>query len=375
MKVQPSVVTERFLDLCALCATSGHESIVADWITRWAASHQLSVMTDDAASSVHGDVGNVLIRIPATDPDLPTLLFSAHMDTVRPTTSARLDEDRCFRSNGGEVLGADDRAGICAITAAVDALLQASAPHGELLILFTIAEEIGLKGAASCGFDLSAARCGFVIDTSAPIGRTVLRAPTHDVIEFVFTGKSAHAGIEPEKGVDANRTAALAVAGMDLGRLDADTTANVGVIHGGSAVNIVSDHAELLTEARSHNPDRLKSVTDHMQQAAIAACEQTGATVRITLTREYEAYHLTDECYPARLTRLACDRMGIPFVPIATGGGSDANVFNTQGIPSVVLAGAMGAIHTPGETASLDDLLLSCEQIIRIIQASTELIP
>ncbi len=375
MKIDSDAIAERFLELCALCATSGHEGIVADWLTRWATGHYLNAEVDDAAHVVHGDTGNVLIKVPATNSALPTLLFSAHMDTVRPTTCAELHPDGCFRSNGGEVLGADDRSGICAITAAVDVIRQRNIQHGDLLLLFTIAEEIGLKGASACGFDLSAALCGFVIDTGGPIGRTVLQAPTHDVLEFVFTGKCAHAGIEPEAGIDANRAASLAVAGMKLGRLDAETTANVGVIRGGSAVNIVSDRAELLTEARSHDPMKLAALIEHMRQAAEAACQQTGAKVQIKHTREYEAYHLTEESIPVRLARHACERMQIPFRPIQTGGGSDANIFNARGIPSVVLAGAMQAIHTQDETASLYDLMLSCEQLIRIVEASMELTP
>ncbi|HEV7215956.1 MAG TPA: M20/M25/M40 family metallo-hydrolase, partial [Chloroflexota bacterium] len=242
------------------------------------------------ASDVDG-VNNVYARLPARRSAAAPLLVNAHVDTVQPTPQikVRLDGD-VLRTDGSTILGADDKAGVAAILEVLRTLQASDVPHAALEILFTVQEEIGLYGAKAVQYDRLTAREGICLDASGPAHHLVVAAPGQNSLEAAFIGKSAHAGVAPELGKSAIQAAARAIAAMPLGRIDAETTANIGIIHGGQARNIVPDRCEITGEARSRDGAKLARQTEAMVAALQQAAEQGGCRLDLTVTDSYSAF-------------------------------------------------------------------------------------
>jgi tripeptide aminopeptidase len=309
---------------------------------------------------------NLLARVPGEG---EPLLFNAHMDSVVPCRDVRpVVADGFVRSSGDTVLGADDLAGVAAILEGARATIERGAPHRAAEILFTVQEEIGLYGAA--GFDTStlSARQGFTLDSGGDFGGITIGAPSQDSLHILVQGRAAHAGVAPEQGINAIIVAGRAVATMPLGRIDDETTANIGIIKGGEATNIVPAQVELWGEARSHDPEKLVSQVKAMVAALEDAARERGANVRIEVTRKYDAYRLTEETPIVQQAAAALRGMGVEPRFEISGGGSDVNIFAQRGLSMANLSVGYRAIHSTDEHIAVADLNRAAELVARLLE-------
>ena len=326
---------------------------------------------DDAGEKVGGTVGNLIAFKKGTLPDAPPIFFSAHFDTVEPTPGLEpIIEGDVIRSGGDTILGADDKCGMAPILEAMRILDEQSIPHGDIQLLLTICEEIGLVGAKHLDPSRIKARFGYVLDAGPPVGSLVYSAPTQDIFEVWIHGKPAHAGAQPEDGVSAVLVAARAVARMKLGRIDHETTANVGVIQGGTATNIIPAECYLRCEARSRNQAKL----DRQRQHMIACFQEEAAAAGITLDvkneNAYQAYELGMDDPVLTVGMAASERIGLEPLLRVTGGGADANVFNANGVPTTVLGCGMQNIHRHDEFVYVSDMVKSTQLVVSIVETA-----
>ncbi|MBE3575958.1 MAG: M20/M25/M40 family metallo-hydrolase [Firmicutes bacterium] len=367
-------------DLLTLNSPSQRERPVADYVARRLRQLGLEVHEDEAGQRWQGNAGNVIgvtdgwsLPPGKEERDSPRLLLCAHMDTVQPTEGIQvLRQGDRVRAQNSPILGADDKAGITAILEALAWLRASQRPCPPLAVAFTIAEEVGLWGAQA--LDTAALRCqmGFVLDSGSPPGTFVVQAPAEDDLRIRVQGRSAHAGVEPEKGINAIAAAAKAIGALPWGRLDSETTANVGIIHGGTAVNIVPDRVEIRAEARSLDEGKLQTHVKKMQQVFQEEVQRNGARVEIQVSRLYPAFRLTEQDRPVQLAKKAAAAVGLEAQLQSRGGGSDANIFNGRGVPTVNVGLGVQGEHTQEETLSLQDLQASTALVVAILQAALE---
>jgi tripeptide aminopeptidase len=353
----PDVVA-LFTELAAIPSPPGSERDVADRVRAYLQDLGLEVSEDDAGARIDANAGNLLCRLEPTSANggLPIFLC-AHMDTVQPSGPLEpVIEDGVVRNAGGTILGADNKAAVAAMLEAARLILSENRPHAGIELLFTPKEEVGLQGAKAFDAERLHAQVGFVYDHAAPIGDVMVGAPHARQIEVTMRGRAAHAGIAPEEGRSAIVAAARAIADLRLGRLDDETTANVGLIEGGTARNIVPDRCTFSIDVRSHDETKLADlVQEHLETITFAAAlEQCEAET--TVDESYRGYRFARGALPVRLACAALEREGIePHLGLG-GGGADANVFNERGRPCVNLANGMTAIHTPDEHIAVADL-------------------
>jgi tripeptide aminopeptidase len=307
-------------------------------------------------------------------PGAPPIFFSAHFDTVEATPGLEpIIEDDVIRTDGNTILGADDKSGVAAIVEAMIELDEKQIPHGDIQLLLTICEEIGLLGATAMDPSRIKAKYGFVLDSGPPVGAFVYHAPTQDTFEVWIHGTAAHAGAAPELGVSAIRIAATAISKMKLGRIDADTTANVGVIQGGSAANIITPEVYLKCEARSRVPAKLETQRTAMIEIFEQTAKEMGGSCDVKVVRNYEGYELPMNSPLIDISEKATESAGYDFVLRVTGGGSDANVFNKRGIPTIVVGCGMQNIHRHDEFVLISDMVKSVELVLSIVETAASL--
>ncbi len=360
-----------FLDLVGIDSESGSEGEVARYVKEFCSRLGLQALEDGAGAATGGQCGNILVDIPGGG-DKP-LILNAHMDTVVPGCGvAAFDDGSGFSSTGETVLGADCKAGLAAILAAVEALLGSGTSHRALELVFTVQEETGLVGASH--FDVSTLRgeWGVVLDGSGPVGGIVIEAPGQDQVEIVVRGRSAHAGVEPEKGVSAIACASEAVAGLRLGRRDDITTSNIGLISGGKAVNIVPDLVSLSGEVRSLSDERLDQEREAMLDSFTKAAASHGCELDVKVERKFEHFRLDENAPPVRCLQRAMSECGIESHLASSGGGSDANVFNGAGLELAVMHIGLVDAHTPDEFIRKEDLLAVSRVVHTLAAISVE---
>lgn len=361
-----------FLDLVKINSPSREERGVADYLRPKLEELGFQVKEDDAGARIGGSAGN-LIATKQGKLDVGLRIFlSAHMDTVEPTEGMIpvVDEDGVIRSDGKTILGADDKAGIAAILEAARVVTERDIPFRALQIIFSVSEEIGLMGAKEIDPADIASDVGYVLDTEKPVAGVVVSAPTHENLLFKIHGKAAHAGIHPEAGVSAIVAASRAIADMRLGRIDAETTANVGVIQGGKARNIIPEEVEIRAEARSRNEQKLRAQVEHMVGRFEEAAAELGARVDIDVEREYSTYRWTADDAPVKLAQRAARSIGIEAQLMEGGGGSDANVYNEKGVGAVVIGIGYEGAHSREEHAAIEDLVKTVEFVVALVEES-----
>ena len=356
---------DRFVRLCEIASPTGEEREVADAVLAELRDLGVEVVEDDAAEPAQAGAGNLVARIPGRGEHW--VAFTSHLDTVPHERRVEVElSDGVYRSRGETILGADNKA-------AVTVLIEVAARHASdpppvgIELVFTVAEEDGLRGAKA--LDTAALRSSFsyVIDHASPIGEVIDAAPTYQRLIADFEGEEAHSGINPEDGHSAIAAAAAAVAAMELGRLDEETTANVGIIEGGTASNIVAGHCRILGEARSIDSDRAAATAGAMVDACTWAASEHGCDVDAQLIEMFRGYRTASGSASLQLATAALQRCGIEPRQTATGGGSDANALIAGGWDCVLLANGTNANHTPQESvpaANLDRMLEVCEAII-----------
>ncbi|MCX7599748.1 MAG: M20/M25/M40 family metallo-hydrolase [Armatimonadetes bacterium] len=362
-------MVQEFLELVAIPSLSRRERAFAAAVKERLVALGLEVEEDEAGTAIGGDANNIVAHLPATAPGLPCLMLNAHLDTVTPGENIRamVDGDRIV-SDGTTIVGADCKCGIAVILEALRALREQALAHGGVEVVLTVAEEIGLMGAKHLDWSKTRAKMGYVLDGGETPAKITVAAPYANKINFAVRGRAAHAGVCPEKGLNAIQVAARGLAAMRLGRIDDETTANIGVIRGGQAPNIVPDRCELLGEARSHNEEKLRAQTDHMVKAMQAAARQAGAEVEIDLRRDYNGFRLGPEDPVVALATEALRDLGLEPTLHVGGGGSDANIFNEHGLPSVILSTGAGAVHTTNEYAYIPTMVHSAEWLVAIFR-------
>lgn len=361
---------DEFLELVQVDSASKDERLMADVLKPKLEALGFTVTEDDAGAKIGGTAGN-LIAVLEGDKDAPALLFCAHMDRVEPGRGIKpVVQDGVIRSDGTTILAADDVAGIAAVLEAVRTLQEQQIPHGRLEILFTVAEEGGLHGAKNLDPSMLQAKAGYFLDTGGPVGTIVVQAPAQKNFSAIIHGRAAHAGVAPEKGISAILVAAEALTKMKLGRIDEETTANIGVIRGGVATNIIPDRVELKGEARSRNQEKLELQAQHMAEVVKGTCAAYGVEAEVVIKDSYNSFALGAEDYVVQLAMQAAKSLGLEPKLESTGGGSDANIINGYGIPSVILGLGYANVHTTDEHMPVEQLVAAAEYVLQIIKES-----
>jgi tripeptide aminopeptidase len=361
-----------FLELAGIPSPSGHERIVAERVAEEVRGLGLAVDIDDTGPVAGSDTGNLYVRIEPTSPGTP-IFFCAHLDTVVPTGPIEpVVEDGYVRNTAGTILGSDNKAAVAVMLEAVRRVLSENRPHGGIELLFTTLEETGCQGAEAFDADRLRANVGFVYDHQAPIGQIVVAAPYQRTIDVTFRGRSAHAGINPEDGRSAIQAAARAIGQLRLGRLDDETTANVGKISGGTARNVVPDLCTVTAEARSRDEGKLLALVREMVDTIAFEASVCDCDVETNLSEMYAGYRLARGDRALSLAATALERCGFAPREVEVGGGADTNVFIARGLSCVVLSNGMEAIHSPDERIAVADLDAMVEVTLALIDAARE---
>lgn len=346
-----------FLELVQIDSPSGHEEEIA--------RHLMAELKSLDVPVVRDKTGNVIGRLAGEG---PPILLSAHVDTVGPGRGVKpVVANGIITSDGTTILGGDDKSGVAAILEVLRVLVEQGLPHPPLEVALTVSEEIGLEGAKGLDLNTLRAKDGIVLDSGGEIGTIAVAAPSQYKLRAVVHGKAAHAGAEPEKGINAIVVAAEAIAAMPLGRIDEETTANVGRIQGGTATNIVPDRVEIAGEARSHDESKLEAQVQAMTKALKQAAAQHGATVDIDVERSYSTFQLSEEDGIVRRAVAAAKTLDLTPALVPSGGGSDANIFNAGGVTTINISSGMDKVHTTEERLAVDDLVKCAEFLLAIL--------
>lgn len=360
---------ELFVRLARLPSPSRAEREVADYVGAFLRALGLEVSEDEAGRRLNGDAGNLYCLVRG-EGETPVLALGTHLDTVAPQGDIEpvLGLDGVFRNVQETILGADDKCAIAAVLHATELLVGSGYSFPTYELIFTVCEEVGLQGAKHLPESVVRSPLAVVLDSSGPVGGIVVKAPGQNCIRGLFKGLAAHAGVEPERGRNAIQAASRAVAAMRLGRLDEETTANIGVIRGGVATNIVPDRCEVEGECRSHDEEKLAQVAAEMVDALQLAAASTEVDVEVQLVHEYSAFALSARQPAVRLAEAAVSAVGLKPELLSAGGGSDANVLNARGIPTVNLAAGMMRVHSPEEFVSLDEIERLCAVVLNLVR-------
>jgi tripeptide aminopeptidase len=363
---------ETFVRLCEIRSPTGEEREVADTIAAELRALGLEVSEDDAAGPAEAGAGNLIARLPGRSDEW--VMFCAHIDTVPHQGLIEVVEsDGVFRSAGETILGADNKAAVAVFMELVARHASEPPPVGIELVL-TVAEEQGLRGAKALDASTLRAKCGFVLDHASTIGEVIVTSPTQQRVLADFTGTEAHAGIRPEAGNNAIAAAAAAISRMELGRLDEETTANVGVIAGGTSGNVVPGHCELVAECRSLDSGRAAEVAGVLSDACAWGANEHGCDADVRIEELFRGYKIPPSSRALALAEAGLRRAGFEPERTSTGGGSDANALIVAGFDCVLLANGTEANHTADEAVSarnLDAMLEVCEGIVAEAAEST----
>jgi tripeptide aminopeptidase len=364
-------VLKEFFELVKIKCSTRQEREVADLLKARLQELGLEVTEDNVGEEIGGNCGNVLGFKQGTLRDVPTLMLSAHMDCVEPCGGIEPQlKDGVITSVGDTILGADDKAGVVAILEALRLVNEENIPHGPIQVVFTVAEEGGLNGAKAIDPSSLKADFGYALDSGGTPGEIITMAPGQNSITAVIHGKKAHAGVAPEDGINAIVVAGKALAEMQIGRIDFETTSNAGIISGGIATNIVPDLVEVKCEARSRNMDKLAVQTRHMKETFEQVAVANGAKADVEIKTAYGPYVLSEDAPVVTGAVKAAQSIGLTPEIKATGGGSDANFFNNYGVPTAVLGVGMSKVHTTDEYIKEIDLYNSAELVTALIKTA-----
>jgi tripeptide aminopeptidase len=358
-----------FVRLCEIESPSGRERAMADAVSAELHAAGLEVSEDSSAPLTGSDAGNLLARIPGPS-GARTIVLCAHLDTVPLDAPVEVVERDGVLSNSHDaILGADNKAAVACFLAVARRFAAEPPPVG-VELLFTTSEEPGLIGAKAFDAGSLAAELGYVFDHASPIGELVLAAPTYYRIDADFRGQAAHAGIRPEDGRNAIAVAAAAIGRLQLGRLDDQTTANVGTISGGTARNVVAEHCRVALEARSLDHDRASDVVAQMVDALTGAASDGECDLEQTVEEVCRAYRLARTAPVAEVAAAALGDLGIEPDFIATGGGSDASILQARGVPCLNVANGTEANHQPDERVTVAALETALDLALGLVRRS-----
>jgi tripeptide aminopeptidase len=372
--VSESRLLERFIRLCEIPSVTGTERAVTDALAAELGDLGIEYREDDAAGPARAGAGNLIAHVPAAgDPaGAEWVSFFAHVDTVPHSEPITVVEDEgVFRTAGDTILGADNKAAVTVVMELGARLAAEPGPVG-LEMVFTVAEEQGLRGANALDVETLRSTLGYVLDHATPIGEVITAAPTYKKLIAEFRGVESHAGIRPEAGRSAIAAATAAIATMDLGRLDPETTANIGVIDGGTAPNVVAGRCRVEGEARGIDAGRAEEVAQRMVDACSWAAGEGGVDVDLLVETYFRGYRVKPGSRALAIARNALERNGIEPVEVTTGGGSDANALRAAGFEALLLANGTEANHTSDESVSVEALTVMLDVCASIVDRAAE---
>ena len=321
---------------------------------------------DNAAYWLDGEVGNLHAFVKGTI-RAPRILINVHLDTVVPGKKIKPQvRNGVVYSDGTTILGADNKAGVAVMMEVLKILKEKKMQHGPIDFIFTVAEEIGLCGSKFMNKNFLNADFGFVLD-GGDVDKIINKAPSQDSIEATITGKAAHAGVHPEDGINAIKVASEAIAKMKIGRIDKETTSNIGIIKGGLATNIVPPEVKIKGEARSHNRKKLRRQVLHMEKMLYSACKRNHARLRYKVSSAYRSFEIRKTSKLMKVALSSARKVGINPKIEATGGGSDANIFSAYGVPCLILGVGADNVHTLKENVSVGEMYKGAEFLLEII--------
>jgi len=376
-EINPERLADLFTTLCEIDSPSRKEGRMAAELTKIFSGMGATVLEDDSAPRTGSECGNLLVRFPDGGLDLAPVFFNCHLDTVQPGIGVKVvRRGDTFASKGDTVLGADDKSGIAVLIEVMRTLQENRAAHGPVEFIFTTCEETGLQGAKAFDPGQLRAKMGYALDTTAT-NRVIIGAPAANRFVVEIAGVSAHAGLNPEQGVNAIQLASRAIAELHLGRLDEESTANIGLIAGGTATNIVPDLVKIHGEIRSHSDAKLFAHTEEFKETFYQVIDDwtdpSGRAagkpaVSMTVTPEYPAMRLAmDAKVLARVRNAAAGLPGAALEFVVAGGGSDANIFTSRGLDCAIIGTGMTKVHTVEETIHLQDMCRCAELVLKIL--------
>jgi len=359
---------DTFFRLVRIKSPSGDEREIVEHVRKTLSGLGLEIAVDDSGKKYGSNSGNLTALLKGTDPDIMPIFMGAHLDTVALNGEVipYMDNGIIRNKNSKCILGGDDKVAVAAIIEVLRYIIENNIKTGDIYIIFTISEEIGVVGAKHVDMAKVGAEYGFVFDSHGDIGTIYNQAPYQNSIDAEFTGKAAHAGIEPEKGINSIKAAAIAISNISFGRLDHETTANIGKINGGVARNIVPENTKLILEARSLKESKLEKITEKMIDVLKKASSDTGCKLKYKLIREYDGFNIGPEEIPLKIASGAIKEIGIDPVVESSGGGSDINVFNSKGKRAVNLSSGMEDVHTNSEYVKVSQLEKLAQLILEI---------
>ncbi|MBM7552371.1 M20/M25/M40 family metallo-hydrolase [Thalassobacillus pellis] len=368
LKINKQRLLDEFLELVQIDSETKDEAKIAEVLKQKFSELGLEVLEDEAKSNTDHDANNLVCNLKGNKDGGDTIYFTSHMDTVVPGNGIKPSiRDGYIVTDGTTILGADDKAGLAAMLESIRVLKENDAEHGDIQFVITVGEESGLVGAKSLDESLLKADYGYAIDSDGQVGNIIIAAPTQTKINAVVKGKTAHAGVAPEKGISAITLAAKAVARMPLGRIDDETTANIGRFEGGRQTNIVCDHVEILAEARSLVPEKMEVQVEKMKRAFEETAEEMGGEVDLEVEVMYPGFKHGAGDKVVEIARAAARNIGRESELLTSGGGSDANIIAGYGIPTVNLAVGYEEIHTTKERMPVGELEKVAELVTAIV--------
>ncbi|MBU8849812.1 MAG: M20/M25/M40 family metallo-hydrolase [Desulfobacterales bacterium] len=365
-------LAQRFQALVEIDSLSRQERDVALELEKILTAMGAKVCYDTAGEQVGGNCSNLVAKFKGSV-DADPIFLCGHMDTVGPGKGIKVRfKDGIFRSDGTTILGADDKSALAIILEVMDVIFENKIDYPPVEIIFTICEEIGLLGAKHFDYSLMDSKFGYILDSTDTHG-IVTKAPSANKITIKIYGKAAHAGAVPENGVNAIWIASKAIAGLNLGRIDEETTCNLGTIKGGVATNIVPDFVEIRGEARSHDVEKLKRVTDSIVNAFQDTAEKFKddsdlPRIEAIVENDFPNTNILEDHKAIQLARKAADNLGIVLESKTIGGGADANIFFGKGIVAGVLGTGMTDVHTVNESIAIKDMEASAELVLEILK-------
>lgn len=374
MIVQDRLIQE-FMELVRVDSETGNERQIADVLKAKFSALGLTAIEDDSQERTGHGAGNLFVTWAAdSGAAAPKLLFTCHMDTVVPGQNIKpnLGEDGWITSDGTTILGSDDKAGLAALFEAIRVIQEQKIPHGQIQFVITAGEESGLLGARAMDPSHLDADMGFALDSNGEVGAIAVAAPTQARVTMQIFGKSAHAGVNPEDGISAIQVASKAISAMKLGRIDKETTANIGKFAGGGPTNVVCDHVQLDAEARSIVQEKVELQIASMREALETTVREYGAECEFRSEILYPAFSFNEHDPVVQLADRAITSLGLATRLFHSGGGSDANVFNGLKVPTVNLAIGYEHIHTTKERIKAEDIAKAAELVVAIVKESVK---
>ncbi|MBS4191152.1 M20/M25/M40 family metallo-hydrolase [Bacillus sp. FJAT-49705] len=358
-----------FLELVQIDSETKYETEIAKVLKKKFSDLGVEVFEDDTTAQTGHGAGNLICTLQGTKDGVDTIYFTSHMDTVVPAKGVKPSiKDGFVVSDGTTILGADDKTGLAVMLEIIKVLKEQSIPHGTIQFIITVGEESGLVGAKALDSSLVTAKYGYALDSDGKVGNIIVAAPTQAKVKATIFGKTAHAGVAPEKGVSAITIASKAISRMPLGRIDEETTANIGRFEGGTQTNIVCDRVDILAEARSLINEKMEEQVRKMKEAFESAANEMGGKAEVEVQVMYPGFKFGEGDHVVEVARRAAAKIGRSCELLNSGGGSDANVIAGFGIPTVNLAVGYEEIHTTNERMPIEELNKLAEMVIAIIE-------